>query len=585
MLMKKLFYFLAIALVAATACQQKQDPDPTPGPGPEPGPGPTPVTPTELTLKSDGIVDIPAESGIANIKFTTNAAWTASVSGVPDGAVVLGATSGTAGENIELKVTYQNIPDGEIGRIFEVNLKADDKTAKVEFYQGLVFICDDDEVTLGVAGGKAEYTVYTNLEYTIKTYDGPDQAFPFAPVTINEGDHYVKVLFDVKPNNSYDSRYAYVKFTIPAIQVDVYNDEGEPTGETEDAVVKLYVFQNGYAKIEWQTLLPDDFYVGDAATASVALFDGKLLVCDGQAVHTVNPATGAFEGTLNTGELPVQCISNDDAGNVLFANLGVQDNLYEVYAVKAGAAFDASKAVHLIHFVNDAWSGSTGIDKVAAKGDVFGNGIVTAMYGGVISYGGLSYCLYWTITGGKAAESYYNEWNPVVNNPDKGWTLTTPELGDDLWVSNRAVFVALGASASDGFFYGGYDGLYNVNYYNGSEWSIAIEGAGDWAGGPQGMHVTTWNGKKILAIAQMGYVWFSEGWGMPAYLWIVDVTDPGNVDVLSITEFHNGLEQNVSGDTENSSVDVLPVVEGNDLVVYYVDTSHGHLVKAKYPKM
>ena len=61
--------------------------------------------------------------------------------------------------------------------------------------------------------------------------------------------------------------------------------------------------------------------------------------------------------------------------------------------------------------------------------------------------------------------------------------------------------------------------------------------------------------------------------------------EDGNAVVLSITEFHNGLEQNISGDTENSSVDVLPVVDGNDLVVYYVDTSHGHLVKVKYPKL
>lgn len=582
MLMKKLFYFLAIALVAATACQQKQDPEPTPGPDP----GPTPVTPTELVLKTDAIVDLSMESGITTIKFTTNAAWKASVLGAPDGAVVLGATSGAAGEDIELKVTYQNLPAGELGRIFEVELKADDKTAKVEFFQGFVFLTFNEEATLGVAGGKAEYTIYTNVDYTFKKYDGPDEAFPFAPVTITEGDHFVKVLFDVAANPGYDSRYAYVKFTVSDIQVDVYDEEtGEPTGETEDAVYRYYVFQEGYSNIEWKTLLSEDFYVGDGATASVAMFGDKLLVCDGTAVHTVNPATGIFEGTLNTGDLPVQCISNDDAGNVLFANLGVQDNLYEVYAVKAGAAFDASKAVHLIHFVNDAWSGSTGIDKVAAKGDVFGDGIVTAMYGGVMSYGGLSYCLYWTISGGKAAESFYNEWNPVVNNPDQGWTLTTPALADDIWVSNRAVFVARGASASDGFFYGGYDGLYNVNYYNGSDWSIAIEGAGDWAGGPQGMHVTTWNGKKILVVAQMGYVWFSEGWGMPAYLWVVDVTDPANAVVLSITEFHNGLEQNISGDTENSSVDVLPVVDGNDLVVYYVDTSHGHLVKVKYPKL
>ena len=83
----------------------------------------------------------------------------------------------------------------------------------------------------------------------------------------------------------------------------------------------------------------------------------------------------------------------------------------------------------------------------------------------------------------------------------------------------------------------------------------------------------------------MGYVWWDEEWGMPAYLWVVDVTDPSNAVVLSHAEYNNELAQTISGGTENSSVDVLPVVDGNDLVVYYVDASQGHLVKVRFPKL
>ena len=174
--------------------------------------------------------------------------------------------------------------------------------------------------------------------------------------------------------------------------------------------------------------------------------------------------------------------------------------------------------------------------------------------------------------------------NPVVNPSSSGW-LSTPELGDDLWLSNRAAFVPAGASIEDGFFYGGYDGLYNVLYYNNAEWQVSVEGAGDWAGGPQGLHAVDWNGRKILVIAQMGYVWWADGWGMPAYLWVVDVTDPVNPEVLSRAEYNSNMEQIISGDTENSTVDVLPVVDGDDLVVYYVDTAQGHLVKVRFPKL
>ena len=590
--MKKFFYILAAAAVTMWACQKpnapEQKPDDQKPGGEEQKPGDDqnpddqkPDTKDELTLLSDAVVNLNYDSEIITVKFTSTAAWTAEA----DDFIVLKENAGEAGENVELKATVQSLdPEESVGRVGGIAIKSGSKDLGIVVMQGKVFFFTPSEATVDVKGGKVEFQVVTNQEYTVKTYDDQDAAFPWAPVSFDQTTGAGSL--EVAANGGYDARYAYIKFTVPGIQVPSYDDDGIPTGETEDYVTRFYVFQAGNSVEEWRTFLSQDFNVGDGATASVAMFDGKLLVCDGLAVHTVDPATGQFNGTLDTGDLPVQCIANDDAGNLLFANLGSQDNVfYNVYAVKAGSAFDAGKAVHLIKFVNDAWSGSTGIDKVAARGDVFGDGIVTAMYGGVISSGGLSYTLYWSISGGKAAETYYNEWNPVVNNPDKGWSLTTPELADDLWVSNRAAFVAAGPSASDGFFYGGYDGLYNVLYYNGTDWNVCVEGAGDWAGGPQGLHATTWNGKKILVIAQMGYVWWDQGWGMPGYLWIVDVTNPANAEVLSCAEYNNALGQTISGGTENSSVDVLPVVVGNDLVVYYVDSAQGHLVKVRFPKL
>ena len=584
--MKKFLYLFAAALMVAVACNKK-DPEPKPDPTPDP----TPATP-DLVLTTPKIVDVAGESSIYTVKFNAGKTWEASLSYFDENenGVKLSKEKGLAGDAQELKVTFQGLTEEQMGRLIQLDLKAGSTTESILFFQGLVFLPDNEEEvpTIPVAGGKYNLNIFTNMDVTIKKYDGAEEAFPWAPVTINQDEaaHKISLAFNVAANTGYDARTAYVKFTLPEIQVPVLDDEGTPTGETTDMVTRFYLAQEGKSVEEWRTFLAEDFNVSDGATASVAMFDGKLLVCDAKAVHIVDPATGAFTGTLETGELPVQCIANDDAGNLLFANLGSQDVIfYNVYAVKAGAAFDASNAVHLIKFVNDAWSGSTGIDKVAARGDVFGNGIVTAMYGGVISSGGLSYTLYWSITNGKAAESYYNEWNPVVNNPDQGWNFTTPTLADDLWVSNRAAFVAAGPSASDGFFYGGYDGLYNVLYYNGTEWQVCVEGAGDWAGGPQGLHAITWNGKKILVVAQMGYVWWDEEWGMPAYLWVVDVTDPSNAVVLSHAEYNNELAQTISGGTENSSVDVLPVVDGNDLVVYYVDASQGHLVKVRFPKL
>ena len=77
----------------------------------------------------------------------------------------------------------------------------------------------------------------------------------------------------------------------------------------------------------------------------------------------------------------------------------------------------------------------------------------------------------------------------------------------------------------------------------------------------------------------------TDGWGMPSYLWIADVTDPANVNILSNAVYDNLDDQIISGGTENSSLDVLPVVDGNDLIVYFVDSFQGHLAKVRFPKL
>ena len=567
--MKKVLYLIAAALVTVVACNKN-----TPDPKPDPTPDPTPTVP-DLTLSTPKIVDVDGESSIYTVKFNAGKAWTATLS-YPDGSesgAVLAKEKGEAADGVELKVTFQGLTEEQMGRLIQLDLKAGSTTESILFFQGLVFLPDNEEEvpTLSVAGGKYNLNILTNMDVTIKKYDGAEEAFPWAPVTINQDEaaHKISLAFDVAANTGYD-------------------DEGNPTGETTDMVTRFYLAQEGHTTVDWLTQLPAEFNVENTdepihdATATVAMFDGKLLVCDATKIHTVDPATGAFNGTLNVGDLPVQSIANDDAGNLLLASLIPYGEVGSIYAVKANDA-KLENAVRLIPWVNEAWSGSRGADKVAAKGDVFGNGVVTMMYGGVKEYGGLSYCLAWEIKNGTADVFDYNEWNKSTHRINNDAWLTTPELGDNLWLSNRAAFVPAGPSVADGFFYGGYDGLYNVNYYDGSEWHVAIEAVGDWAGGPQGMGTVTWNGKKILAIMQMGYTW--DGWGMPSYLWIADVTNPLAPEVISKAEYDNEKDPIVTGYTESSCVDVLPVVDGNDLVVYFVDSSQGHIAKVRFPKL
>lgn len=579
--MKKLFYILAAVALTMWACQK---PAVTPTDeggkqgGEEQNPDPKPEVKDEITLISDAIVNLPTkDSQQFTVKFTTNAAWTAEA----DEFITLQKTSGEAGENIEVMAVIQSLGDEEYGRVGGILIKAGKAEARVGIMQGLVFLVDPQKSEIGIEGGKVEFQVISNQEYTVKTYDAADAAFPWAPVTFDQETGMGSLA--VEPNGGYDARTAYIKFTVPGIQVPAYDDEGNPTGETEDYVTRFYVYQAGNAQQVWATSLPADFDVTNTdepvhdATASVAIFNGKVLVSDATKVYAYDPATGAASTVNIPGDLPIQSIASDDAGNLLLATLIPYGGVGSVYAVKATDT-QMANPVRLIPWVNGAWAASRGADKVAARGDVFGNGVVTMIYGD----SAFSYLLAWEIKDGSADVYDYNEWNKSSHLINGDAWFKSPDITDTIWLSNRAVFVPAGPSVADGFFYSGYDGFYHVYYYDGTQWNTAVQEVGNWAYAPNGMATTTWDGKKILAVVNMAY--FPE-WGMPSQLFIIDVTDPAKAGVLAITEYTNPAEEHVTGGQESSTTSVILGVEGNDLTATVVDSAWGIVFKEKYPKL
>ena len=558
--MKKFLFAFAAALVAFVACEKPEE-----------------TKEDAINLASEAVVNVAAESEIVTIKFNANVAWTAELEEDVDW-IVLNAKAGDAGD-AEIKATVQSLPEDYIGRTGKVTIKAGTASAEVLINQGFIFYVTPDYITIGKDGGKVEFKVTANTEYNVTTYD----SFDWAPVEFNK--ETGEGSFTVAKNEAYDLRSAYVKFTVPAIQVPVYDEEtGEETGETEDYTYRLYVVQDGNSVQVLAKSLPADFDVANSddpvhdATVSIAKFNGKYLVCDATKVYEVDPATGAFSPANIPSDLPVQSITNDDAGNLLFAPLIGYCEVGKIYAVKATDTAMANPVV-LIPWVNEAWAGSRGADKVAAKGDVFGNGMVTMIYGGVGSYDGLTYCLAWEIKNGAADVFDYNEWNKSTHRINNDAWLTSPDLDDDLWLSNRAVFAPAGATAADGFFYCGYDGLYGLYYYNGTEWSEMIPELGNWAYAPNGLATTVWNGHSIIAITVMSY--FPE-WGIPSMLVIADLTSG---ELLSITEYANDAEEFVTGAQESSTTDVILEVEGDELCATLVDSAWGMLLKMKFPKL
>ena len=271
--MKKFLYLFAAALMVAVACNKKD---------PEPTPDPTPATP-DLVLTTPKIVDVAAESSIYTVKFNASKTWEASLSYFDENESgdVLSKEKGLAGDAQELKVTFQGLTEEQMGRLIQLDLKAGSTTESILFFQGLVFLPDNEEAvpTIPVAGGKYNLNILTNMDVTIKKYDGAEEAFPWAPVTINQDEaaHKISLEFNVAANTGYDARTCYVKFTLPEIQVPVLDEEGNPTDETTDMVTKFYVNQAGNAQAAYTVALPEDIEHGannENSNVTLAYFNG-----------------------------------------------------------------------------------------------------------------------------------------------------------------------------------------------------------------------------------------------------------------------------------------------------------------------
>lgn len=597
--MKKILYLLAAALMVAVACDKK-NPDPTPQPDP------TPATP-DLELTTPNIVDVTAESSIYTVKFSAGKVWEASLS-YPDGSesgAVLAMEKGLAGEKLELKVTFQGLTADQMGRLIELTLKAGSTTEKILFFQGLVFFADNEEEvpTLPVAGGKFDLNILTNMEVNIKKYDGADEAFSWAPVTITEDKaaHKIALAFNVAANDGYDARTAYVKFTLPEVQVPVNDDEGNPTGETTDLVTRFYLSQEGPLQVAWTQQFTWAMFPEGTRESIAEVGDYLIINCSKTSQGTggalvFKKSDGSYVKTL---DIP-SCtgITNDDAGNIVVSaggNYPIDDSTWALIPEQqiplTVFVFTKAEAVTIIEngtlpnkapiiTYNDGFYGY-GLDNIRVTGDATTNAVITMC------------------TSGGYADFYAVDWdivNGAVINNGNGYTAYTalPNFlpGDysmGIWNSFSIVAKHLGNSSSSAMYYMGYDNNYNLHYLSGAgaEWAevFVTEGAGN--EGYNTLATVEWDGHKYLSFISLPYFawadWDGDGTidsNLPGYLWLFNIDDPTKPVKLSCHEYYCDPTNWQYGD----SCDVRLVVEGNDLVAYVVDAASSQYMKVVYPK-
>lgn len=545
------------------------------------------VTFTQLQ-KDAMVVDVtsyeaPAEGGKVSVKVKANVEVTATTDA--SWLKIATATKAAVEKTFDVEVSAN---EGE-AREATIILSGAGKKVEVTIKQAAFepyFTIDGIEVAedgncyvdVPIGGGKSAFSVVTNVEYSVTTYD---DKFTWQTV-VRTNDN-----FDVTigASNEYDARTSYVKFVVPAIQDPVLDDNGEPTGETADHTVRVYFSQQGIVAAAWVQDFTWDLY-NESHRYSAAIAGDYLLVSTGLGVKAYSRADGTFVSNIELPFVPTG-ITNDDAGNII-ASVGGDYPLdpetwglipelqvpLEVYVLPAATYTDPSTAKRIIKYYDGFYG--YGLDNIRVTGDATKNACVTMM--SAAGAPGASYAVSWEVVDGEVAEQ--DGLNPYTDYVTLNWT-------SEIWNSANMVCKHLTDKVDGGLYAIGYDGNYNLHYNKGmsmADWQEVFETGSSWAEGYNAMDFIEWNGHKYAAILGMSYFGKCD-WGyMPSYLFLLNIDTPASPELVSKQELYMNTDEEAGMFVYGSTTDVCLEIENDNLAVYVFDSGISRYQKLIYPK-
>lgn len=341
--MKKFFAIFAVAAMLF-ACEE-----------------PVPETTLSLDDVANATLNLSTEAAQKVVAFTTNAAWTAAADAE---WITVTPAEGVAGAAIELTIAVAENTTFD-NRAGKVTITAGDKNVEIAVNQVQVDemnVGDLEILTIGYEGGEVELPVNHNIEYTV-TSDAD-----WAVVGETRALTTSKTIINVAKNGTAAERTATLLVEAAGFEYEVYLTQAG------------YIFSVNSTTIVPQvgTVTISDGESTAGGVVSIALFDGKLVVCagDGTMPKLVNKATGAVEGELATGGFVPYYVANDDAGNLVMSNrvhnhATVWDgtNPFQVWYLTPGS----TTAVKLIHATSSNRHNGCGM---AVRGDVTANAAI-----------------------------------------------------------------------------------------------------------------------------------------------------------------------------------------------------------------
>ena len=413
-------------------------------------------------------------------------------------------------------------------------------------------------MTVPQEGGTFTVSVVTNLQWRVH-YD--EEWPPEDTSWLDFKQEENGIVITVKPNDAYIARDNWIYVNAAE---DLYGDKFGGYFQVYQEPIAAPVTP----QLVWNAYVPEQVTLGYNRLAYSQ--SGALLISDGEKVHAINPADGAYWKSLSWPGITPTSIDVDDAGHVIIASNVVADMDWETGTLLSGTelkvyyATDVNETPKEIDLPNGIYGTVGGF---RARGDLATKGAITGVVGGA------SYWFGYDIAEFKAKANYYGTQNsgpgPGVN------TFWTPETG---------AAVSVGPDLHDGVLFRAYDGKESVYYRKDAYTPSWVDAYEPWtlvttagSGGNENqnnMDIIDFEGKKIIAFTQ-GYHFTWAGFNADIY--VVDVTDPKAPQVLAtvktadwiLSEWPNG----------QNSADVL-LREGNGVIeLYAIHSGLGTLAK------
>lgn len=499
--------------------------------------------------------DFDEKGGEAVVTVKTNIDWSVTVPEDAASWVHAVETKAYGEQSLKFKVDAYDEIGGTRTAVLKVEAgkSSADFTIKQTGAEALFeIVYNESDLEVAKEGDSFEVKFDTNCEYEVEV-EGTGLSF------VHEGDTYTFTMAKA----AWSSREAYIYVTVPTIQLPVLDDEGNPTGETEDYWDYLVVSQEGYAEVSYVSDITS--YI-DSTTVSVATTGEYVLVASGKSVHAYNKATGEH---LTPVEAGVYSIANDDAGNIV-AVVGDTDD-FMIMAAPAASAADPNTYVVLNTCHNDIYG--YGLDNMTVRGDILnGDAVVTFCSAGAPTYGGATVLAFFDYSGGKFlgdGETYSDY-------------VTCTQITADVWNSKTICAINVGAKSDSGVYYSGYDGQYSL-WYNPTtsavNWVETIKGFGSWASAITAMDIVTLAGKDYLIALEMTlFPYPAVSWGSPSVIHIIDITTPTEPVLVDSISYYT---ENAMADYRTNAIQAEVV--DNTIELYIADFNYNSLIKVKLP--